>query len=163
MCPDIPPDTLVALIAAVPTAIVGLIGLHIAHQQAKTNRQQANTNLQRLRYEQHSHLRRTYDGVDAYLSAITRGLKPDAMLKALFKFKRVRSEARFLFEVDIENYLDELIGKGAQLRRLRQSAQGQPLKGADAKREKALILWFSDQYDEAPSRFDRALRVSGRG
>ena len=136
----------VEALKALPTAIVGIIAAYIAYRQAKTDRQ-------RLRLEQYDRRRRIYDGVLVYLNAMTGDLQPTTIRDALFKFQRLSSEAHFLFDRDIEKYLEELLANGAQLYRLRQ--QEPPSRDTGA-----LLLWFHNQYDHALSRFGEALRLS---
>ncbi len=153
-----------------PTTVLGAIAVYIAWQQWQTNRQRADSErLDRQLQRKHDLFDRrwiAYQGVMTYIFEMTSDLKPETMRKALVELHHVRAGARFLFNEDVQGYLEELIRHGAAFQKWRQLS-GQPptqLSGHDhdnvVAEDQAELEWFADQLQGAPRRFEPYLTLS---
>ena len=169
---------LVAVAELVLAAALTALGLYIAQQQLATNRQRLETNRQRAISEERDRqlLRqrdlfdrrwRVYSGVLTYVAGMTGDLAPETMRTSLRTLQRLTPEAHFLFGPDVRSYLKELVSHGAAFRKWRVMYRDYTQETPPGYNHEVVVAgdseelaWFLKQYDEAPRRFEKYLRLS---
>jgi len=140
------------------TPLIAIVATYIAYQQW-------NTNKQKLILDRYDRRLKVYEEVVQILSIIIQTSR--AKFEDLIKFRRAVSEADFLFEPEIMQYIDEIYKRGIQLeywnKQFRDSTQPIP-DGYDHQKVcdsmHAEFMWFSVQFDPAKQKFKKYLDIS---
>lgn len=140
------------------TPVIAVVATYIAWQQWKTNKQ-------KLILDRYDRRLKVYEEVVQILSIIIQTSR--AKFEDLIKFRRAVSEADFLFEPEIMQYIDEIYKRGIQLeywnKQYRDSTQPIP-EGYDHQKVcdsmHAEFTWFSVQFEPAKQKFKKYLDIS---
>jgi len=140
------------------TPLIAIVATYIAYQQW-------NTNKQKLILDRYDRRLKVYEEVVQILSIILQTSR--AKFEDLIKFRRAVSEADFLFEPEIMQYIDEIYKRGIQLeywnKQYRDSTQPIPdgydhQKVCDSMHNE--FTWFSVQFEPAKQKFKKYLDIS---
>ena len=132
--------------AAALTPVIAIITIYIALRQHKINNV-------RLKHELYEKRLQVYNAVIKFLSiVIAVGLGFDK-LEYLGEFRRDTSQAYFLFEKDIYEYLDEIYDKAVDLMQLDKSTKEEKEKIGE------LLKWFGKQISVCREKFGRDLKL----
>ncbi len=96
----------IEIFKALLTPVIAIVATYIAWQQWKTNQQ-------KLSLERYDRWLKVYEEVRQILSIIIRDAT--ASYDDLMKFRRSVSEADFLFDSEIPEYIDEIYRRGVKL------------------------------------------------
>jgi ABC-type nickel/cobalt efflux system permease component RcnA len=145
--------TLSYLQAALPV-VIAFLGVYIAWQQWRTNRNQLRLALHKERFE-------VYEAATQFIAhVVDEGITQAGMRDFVLNTRK----ARFLFNEEVEKYLTRL-RKEALAIRLEQTRIDHP--ASEDSRIKAIedqharLEWLIKELDNLPNDFDRFLRVSG--
>jgi hypothetical protein len=156
---DMTSRDVISFLSAALTPLLGVIAVYIAYQQYRTNEL-------RLRHDLYERRLRVYKAVQAYLVYILREAKVD--IPQAVQMYADASEAAFLFDKDVQKYIDLLYKKGIQLRSFRQQlyrpdgSVGLPVgteRSHVADQEANLLKWFGDQLEESKELFRKHMGV----
>jgi hypothetical protein len=143
---------LIQLLLALLTSVIALILIYIAVQQYR-----------KLRLEMFDKRYAIYQSVKEFIRlALQEGNISD---DAFFKLNDKTQAALFMFDEDIDNYIDDLQSKGARLRYLNDRLSNQALPIGDQRSSliaetAELLTWFSKQPIQLKQVFKKYLRVS---
>lgn len=162
-------ELIIPTVDIVLTAVLAGIALYFTRQQMRIHRLRVvYEERERELLRQHELFDRrwgVYAGVLEYVDVMTGEMSPESMLGAELKLRALQRKAHFLLGPDIDDYFQDLVERGAALRRRiveRNSLQG-PDDPAEADTAVEVDLtWMAEQYRQAEWRFDRYLRLSGR-
>jgi hypothetical protein len=151
-------EQIIEISKALLTPIIAIVATYVAWQQWKTNQQKLNLE----RYERRL---RVYEEVRKILSIILRDAK--ASTEDLLKFRTSVSEADFLFDPEIPEYIDEIYKHGLNLWRWNQEyrdyTQEKP-EGYDYKKVveemHKELTWLTEQFGPAKEKFNKYLNIS---
>jgi len=141
------------------TPLIALIAVGIAYQQYKLNQF-------RLRHEVYERRLRVYKAVQSFLSQILRD--GDVDYPRTSQFYADASEAAFLFDKSVQQYIDELYGKAIALHSLQEkmypsdASPGLPVgeeRSKVAEENSGLLKWFEHQLSESKTLFRKHMGV----
>jgi len=138
------------VIKAFLTPMIAILAVWIAYQQHKTSRYKLRLDLYDKRFEVFHRL------ISLVSSVVQQGNVTD---EQLFEFLRSTAYANFLFDKDIEIYLEQVYRKGIDLHYLEKRIKelsGDKQKEVYDKRD-IIFNWFKDQFTESRKRFGRYL------
>jgi len=143
-------EIMLKLSQTVLTPIIAILAAWIAFQQHKTNRYKLRLDLYDKRFNVFHKL------ISFVSSAVQQGNVTDEQLN---EFLRSTAYANFLFDKDIETYIDEMYHKGVDLHYMEKSIKelsGNKQKEILDKRE-IVFNWFVKQFTESRKKFGRYL------
>ena len=140
------------------TYLIGLIALYIAYQQWKTNDLKQKWRLFDRRLQ-------VYVEVDKFITTMIN--QPEMDLQYYLRFRSSVSEADFIFEEEIQSYIDEIYKRGLDLRKnlLQNSGQERPKDYDNVNVTNNIqeeTIWFSEQLKPAKEKFNTYLNVSSQ-
>ena len=151
-------EQVIEISTALLTPLIAIVATYIAWQQSATNKQ-------KLKLEKYDRRLHVYEEVIKILSIILRDA--NASREDLLIFRTSVSEADFLFESEIMEYIDEIYKRGLNLGRWNQEYRDynqEYLEGYDHKKVVDEIhkesIWFSEQFDSAKEKFRKYLDLS---
>lgn len=155
------PRTVVDVLSAALTPMIGIATAYIAYQQWRTNKI-------RLDLELYDRRLAIYKAVDAFYGEI--GTLGTAKYPMVFELRRATAEATFLFPREIEDHVAALYEKGMRVAALRERiypSSGEPgLPVGDARsktveEEDELVFWFlKEAKAESKRLFGKYLRLT---
>ncbi|MEL7167867.1 MAG: hypothetical protein AAGN64_00820 [Bacteroidota bacterium] len=120
-----------------------MIAVYIAFQQYKTNRFRVKLELFDKRHE-------LYSGIRDYLySVIREGYASDT---AIFALNKSTQDAFFLFDEEVEAYIQQLRERGARTHLIRKKLEILPVgeeRSALAEEDAEILIWFGNQLGES--------------
>ena len=163
-------EVAVAAFQALSLTIIGLMTWWVAHQQKKINRQQLEVNEHRIRLDLYDRRWAVYEATERFMDQVIRNLSPE--FEDFSEFGRSTRHAKYLFENDVNTYLDELRKRAALLRQWSteydRHVEGKPVSHSpnevvEGKNREA--QWFAEQWEsgEVARRFAVYLDVSQIG
>ena len=132
---------LIELFCAFLTPIISFTTVYIAYQQWKTNKQ-------KLDFDRYDRRIRIYEEVQKILSVVIQD--GHSSYPSLIAFLSRASEADFLFDEDVTNYIREIFKRGITV----VSVDGK----FDEKKEETLN-WFLNQHDFAKTLFKKYMQI----
>ena len=141
------------------TPLIALIAVYIAYQQYRTNSL-------RLRHEVYERRLRVYKAVQAFLSEIMR--EGDIDFPRTSHFYAEASEAAFLFDREIQTFIDDLHAKAIDLHTLHERiypSDGSPGLPVGEERSKVahengeLLKWLIHQLPKSKDLFGKHMRI----
>jgi len=152
-------STLVPLSQALVAPLIAGFGSYISYQQLRANKL-------KLILERYDRRLSIYEEVVKILAIMSRDSY--ATVEDLLNFRKVTSEADFLFGADISNYIKDIYSRGMKVtlahREYRDYTQSPP-PGYDHKkvveRMHAEDDWLDSQFDVAKEKFRQYLDISG--
>lgn len=151
-------DQFIRLFSALLTPLIAFITVYIAYQQWLVNRQ-------KLRLELYDRRLRIYEEIKKIISIITRDAKPTT--DDLLKFRISVSEADFLFDSDIPEYIDEIYKRGLNLWRCHEEYRDITMPETENYDHKKVVSemteeleWLVHQYEPAKLKFKKYLSMS---
>jgi hypothetical protein len=128
-----------AELAQIPSLIIGGAIAFIAWQQWRVARNKLRLDLFDRRYK-------VFDATRNFLTAIARSVSfQDA---ELFEFSAGTSDAEFLFDADVVNYIARIRNRAIDLRTQRKKYEGMPMgdeRSRHVKAECGQLLWLTQQ------------------
>jgi len=147
------------VLSALMTPTIGVMAILIAYQQYKVNSN-------RLRHELYERRLRVYKSVQSFLSEIIRDADIEYQRCGLFYSEA--SEAVFLFDKNIQDYIDKLYKNGIKMHRLHEKLYPSTGKGGlpvgeertkIAEENSKILEWFTDQFDKSKELFSGKMEV----
>lgn len=149
----------VDILSALLTPVIAFFGSVIAFQQYKINKSH-------LQHELYERRLRVYKAVQAFLLDILRSGAVDYQRISVFYAEA--SEAAFLFEKSIQEYVDNLFEKAVEMRGLDEKMY--PLDGSPglptgeertrvAIRKSELLKWFTNQFKVSKGLFGKHMGI----
>lgn len=141
-------------LSAALTPLIALIAIYIAWQQHKTNKNTYRLALYDRRFK-------VYEGLKKILIIATS--KGDVPLDAVSQFEADTSEAVFLFDSDVLQYVKTVRHRAIDLRAANDQLHEQDLPVGEersrmARHKSELLAWFMKQFKEATETFQSYLR-----
>lgn len=135
------------------TPVIGVAVIYIAWQQHKTNRKQ-------LRFDIY---KRRITILDAWHKFIVKTIISGTVsLETLKEFRTSTAEAKFLFDKNVTDYLQQVQAKAWELfcitQELNQLPEG-PKRERIATKKVELVDWFIDESQTGTTEFDKFLQV----
>lgn len=148
----------IAIFSSLLTPVIAIVSVYIAYQQWKTNKR-------KLHLDRYKRRLRVYEEVKKILSMITRDA--NASMDDLLKFRASVSEADFLFNNEISEYIDEIYDHGLSLRHWNQEFRDYTQEMPDGYDHKKVVdemhkelKWLVDQFGPAKEKFKKYLDIS---
>jgi hypothetical protein len=147
------------ILSALLTPTIALIAIYIAYQQYKVNEQ-------RLRHETYGNRVKIFKAVNRFISEITANGQTN--YEKCHVFYSEASEAAFLFDKSVMDYIDKLYSKGIDLIQLQeelypgdgsQGVQGEE-RGTVASQKSVLFKWFAKQLTESKDLFTKKIGIN---
>ncbi len=147
------------IFSALLLPVIALIAIWIAYQQYKTTKQ-------RLQHELYESRLRVYKAVQSFLAEIVR--KGDADYKRCYQFYADSSEASFLFDETIKDYIEELFDKAANMHgHIERMYPADGSEGLPAGEERSLVdketeellAWLSTQLQISKGLFAKYMKM----
>ena len=141
------------------TAGIGFIGLYFVQRQVRLDGF-------RLRHESYERRLGVYKAVQAFLVDILQAA--DADHRRIRQFYAEASEAVFLFDSEVQDYIDLLRSKAIEMHKLYEqlySSSGRTVMSVGEERSKVvdqnteLVNWFGDQLSESKRLFRKHMAI----
>jgi hypothetical protein len=151
--------SLIDVLSALLTPIIALLAIYIAYQQYKISEH-------RLRHEIYEKRVKIYMAVNKFISQITANGQTN--FTNCHEFYSEASEAAFLFDSSIMEYIDQLYGKAIVLIELQEklypSDESQGLEVGEersnvASQKAVLFKWFAKQLTESKELFTKKIGI----
>lgn len=130
-------------LAGLTPIVTAAIATYIAYQQWRTNRD-------KVRLESFDRRIAVHKAIEEYLMQIYR--EGTVTFKQVLKLRTEVSYAVYLFDKEVEDYIDELQRKGIRLEEI----TGKPEHATEMKE---LLRWFKDQLEGMNTKVSRHLRI----
>jgi len=147
--------TVVNIFSGLLTPLIAIIAVYIAYQQFIINRNRLRLDLYEKRF-------RVFNETKKVLHKINQDSKIDLIELRDFKFST--NESKFLFEVDITDYLEEIKKNSIELNhltddlnKLNQYPVGSKDREDKVQRYSELTSWFTEQYLNIEIKFEKYL------
>jgi len=150
---------MIALLSALLTPVIALTTTYIAVQQWRLEREKWRLAVYDKRFE-------TYRAVVEFISLIRAA--GDCTEEERIKFLQTASRNYFLFEADIQSYIEEIYKQSVEksyLEKMILNAPGDSLaayRGQLAQKAADISRWFGAQFDIAKTRFGAYLKIHQR-
>jgi hypothetical protein len=143
----------VTVLSACLTPTIGILTVYIACCQHRTARNKVRLDLYERRF-------RVYHGLFELLDSVM--CSATVPLEALNKYDLATAEKRFLFNRDVMGYMSDFRFRAVQLgqlsREIETSHEGStPQRDAAVFEHKELLVWFAEQVEVAPAKFESYL------
>jgi len=145
----------VEILSALLTPVIAIIAVYIAYRQYQIEKSKLNLEL----YDRRLHI---YEEVKKIISIIVQ--KASAEPEEMFNFRSAVSEADFLFDSDITDYIQEIWDRGFNLIQNNQLYSRSPSPQdydheavTDAIHQEC--MWFADQFEPVKSKFKKYLTL----
>ncbi len=153
-------NRIIDILQALLTPVIAIVAIYIAYQQLQTNRQKLTLEM----YEKRLHI---YEEVKKILSIVLRDAKVST--DDLLKFRTSVSEADFLFEPEIIEYIDEIYKRGLKLNlwnekycgRSQEKPEGYNHQKICDEKDKELS-WLTEQFEPAKEKFKKYLTLNNQ-
>lgn len=148
-------DNIVKITPALLTSVLGSLGVWIAYNQHRTNRDKLRLDLYDKRLEAYEKLQEYFNSVMAKAM-----VTPEAMTM-LFE---ARYKSLFIFGDEINDHIRETQKKAVRMQSLRIKIYGQDALPVGKERKEVceegskLLLWISDQQKSSPERYRKYLK-----
>src|SRR3990170_3384161 len=135
------------------TVTIAIIAVYIAYQQYKTIKNNLRLGLFDKRFK-------VYKGLQKLIAIIENNQTIELEFKEIIKFRRLSVDGRFLFDDEIQEYLDTVYKKALRLRAVNRRYQPLPLGEERSKlviEEAEFLDWFTKQFEQS-DKFDKYLK-----
>ncbi len=153
------PSSWTDILSGLLTPLIALVAIYIAYQQYRINSL-------RLRHDVYERRLRVYKAVQAFLSEIMR--QGDIDFLRTSQFYAEASEAAFLFEEEIQTFIDDLHAKAIDLHSFHErmypsdGSSGLPVgeeRSKVAHENGELLKWFIHQLPKSKELFGKHMRI----